>query len=357
MNRLLLSLSLVVMLLFPRTISLYRSSAAVPTRSTVYLCKLLAKTFLSSSSSSSSSSSQSDLLNNVKEQQGVQDLEGIQDSLLRKYGMSSSLALSFFKFAHIKCPDTMAVEVKDMLETKGVLGTVYIAKEGINAAMSIPTKTLCSLKQGFEDIDGTYFSDIRVNLGECMPHNDTQLFKKLIVRSRNQILTDGLPDTLDWTDCGEELPASRWHVELEQDEPLILDCRNTYESDLGTFRNAKPLETDIFSESWKKIDRMLENVSKEKKIMTFCTGGIRCVKVNAYIKQKLGYNNVYRLSDGIISYENWINSDDNVDTEDKMSKFEGTNYLFDGRRRQKQEDLGLGDKGQKSGPESEGREQ
>ena len=160
-------------------------------------------------------------------------------------------------------------------------------------------------------------------------------FKKLLVKSRKSIITDGLSESLDWEDNGTELPASVWHEELDRDNdgipPLIIDCRNEYESKLGHFENAKALNTSVFSESWTKLDKMLTNVSRETKIMTYCTGGIRCVKVNAYIKQKLGYDNVYRLSDGIISYENWVDSADNAHA-NVASKFVGKNYLFDGRR-------------------------
>ena len=81
---------------------------------------------------------------------------------------------------------------------------------------------------------------------------------------------------------------------------------------------------------------MLENVPSGKKIMTYCTGGIRCVKVNAYLKQKLGYNNVYRLAHGIINYENWVSGNNNREGGSITSKFFGTNYLFDGRRQRQQ---------------------
>ena len=268
--------------------------------------------------------------------QGPQSLKDIEENLLNKYGMTSSLALSFFKFAPIENPDTLAAQVKDMLGAKEVLGTVYVAREGINAAMCIPTKSLSSLKIAFEEIDNDYFRDIQMNIGECMPHDDKQLFKKLLVKSRKQILTDGLPEELDWSDSGEELLASEWHNELDKDEPLVIDCRNNYESEIGTFNNSIQLQTNVFSESWEKIDDMLKDVPPEKKIMTFCTGGIRCVKVNAYLRQKLGYSNVYRLSNGIISYENWIDGNDSQEGGGVSSKFVGSNYLFDGRRQRQQ---------------------
>jgi len=95
---------------------------------------------------------------------------------------------------------------------------------------------------------------------------------------------------------------------------------------MGTFNGSTPLPTNVFSESWDIIDKLLEDQPKDKKILTFCTGGIRCVKVNAYIKQK-GYNNIARLKHGIIGYERWVNESKSV-----LSQFKGKNFLFDRRR-------------------------
>mmetsp|Transcript_10518 Transcript_10518/g.17149 ORF Transcript_10518/g.17149 Transcript_10518/m.17149 type:complete len:179 (+) Transcript_10518:750-1286(+) len=85
-----------------------------------------------------------------------------------------------------------------------------------------------------------------------------------------------------------------------------IDCRNRYESDMGLFKGAIPLNTDIFSETWEALDRVLEDAPPNQRVLTYCTGGIRCVKVNAYLKQKLGFHNVGRLEKGIIAYEKWV---------------------------------------------------
>ena len=126
----------------------------------------------------------------------------------------------------------------------------------------------------------------------------------------------------------------------------ISTCRNSYESEAGSFEGAIPLNTSIFSESWEKLDEILKNVPKDTPVMTFCTGGIRCIKVNAYLKQKLGMKNICRLKKGIIGYEQWIEGEQSASNEDevdevemvsstgknKESLFQGKNFLFDRRR-------------------------
>jgi UPF0176 protein len=78
------------------------------------------------------------------------------------------------------------------------------------------------------------------------------------------------------------LGISEWHEELVEGQPVIIDCRNDYESDIGSFENATALNTKFFSESWDQLDKLLETTPKNSKIMTYCTGGIRCVKVRIF---------------------------------------------------------------------------
>lgn len=141
---------------------------------------------------------------------------------------------------------------------------------------------------------------------------------------------------------------------------MVLDCRNSYESEIGIFQNAIPLNTTFFRESWDALDEVLKDKPKDAPIMTYCTGGIRCVKINAYIEQELGFTNVGRLEGGIISYTkeleaNSLGAVSGMKTQNdqvggisgsgndrdgpvhlsrdvgSISKFKGTNYVFDER--------------------------
>ena len=135
-------------------------------------------------------------------------------------------------------------------------------------------------------------------------------FKALHIRERSQILADGFAEPLDWGKSGALLDAKDWHKQLDDPESIVLDCRNSYESDVGTFDGAIPLNTTFFRESWDALDEVLRDVPLDKPIMTFCTGGIRCVKINAYLHQKMGYSNVSRLKGGIINYAKQLGEGD-----------------------------------------------
>ena len=105
--------------------------------------------------------------------------------------------------------------------------------------------------------------------------------------------------------------------------PILLDCRNDYESSAGSFLGAEPLDTSVFSESWEVLRKRLDGVPRERPIMTFCTGGIRCVKTNAFLEQELGFTNTFRLRDGIHGYLRHVR-----DTPGVASKWEGDNFVF-----------------------------
>jgi predicted sulfurtransferase len=162
----------------------------------------------------------------------------------------------------------------------------------------------------------------------------------LHVRVRQQIVADGLDKALDWQSAGLDMPPMEWHEILKQakkkrelgkedgeDLPILLDCRNTYETDTGIFEGAEPLDTENFRDSWDVLKERLVDTPKDARIMTYCTGGIRCVKVGAYLTQELGFTNVSRLAGGIIAYDRTISEK----AQDEEPMFKGANFVFDGR--------------------------
>ena len=280
----------------------------------------------------------------------------------------NQIALSFYQFVNIDEPDIIVEKLKMSLNELDVKGTLLVSSEGYNGQFIIPLNVLDKFHSTIVSTAPTIFTKLDFNLGKIhnfdddiddntnsdyndydnnrndYNNNDKNKvpfpFKKLLVRRKHSILTDGLPATErmqvmdNGLDNGPELDADNWHEEISKIEqyddterPLLLDCRNTYESEMGTFSGSQPLPTNVFSESWQVLDKILEKQPKNKRILTFCTGGIRCEKVNTYIK-KQGYNNIGRLKHGIIGYERWINNQSNNIT----SKFEGEIFLFDRRR-------------------------
>ena len=238
---------------------------------------------------------------------------------------SSALELqmiSFYQFHRIHDPlQTRNQLFQSLMDLPGLRGTLYVATEGINAQVAVPpihvNKFLSTVR------DHLPF-DFSPNIGDVVDiHQPT--FDRFIVRTRNAVLRDGLEHPLNWSDAGQELSPDQWHTQIKE-APLLLDCRNAYESEFGSFQNAIPLDTNVFSESWERLEQMTSHVDKDMPIHIFCTGGIRCVKVGAYLTQKLGFHDVRRLEHGIIGYEKWAK-----ERECDMV-WEGENFLFDKRR-------------------------
>jgi UPF0176 protein len=275
---------------------------------------------------------------------------------------------SLYHFIPIENPDDVVARIHETLQNAGPLehfaGTMYVSPEGFNAQFSVSNKILSKIdvksviEDAFCQLLGT--SNLDLNYGVILPEGSPAPFKRMRIVSRPQILTDGLPPTTskdtpwNWNDSGQELDPPQWHAELnkyrgsnsnEEDDnlPLLLDCRNKYESDAGSFQSSKPLGTQTFSESWKSLDDAVSDIkNKDEPVYMFCTGGIRCVKAGAYLKQNHGLTNVRRLRHGIIGYEKWINEVDSKLTNGAIEKdveknieesslFEGENFIFDQR--------------------------
>jgi UPF0176 protein len=284
--------------------------------------------------------------------------------------------LSFYKFHKIKKPDVIIEKLYHLWKPFHAFGRVYVANEGINGQMAVPTNVLSNFYQCCQQIDldlldlnfqeksnkaepkSEKMESFTINIDNHITRDEYDLkrpFKALHIRSRSQILVDGLSEPLKWDDCGQSLSPHEWHAAIENHEnyknnnnysnnqtnSIILDCRNKYESNLGKFAHAIPLNTETFKESWNSLKKILENVSdKNTPILTYCTGGIRCVKINAYLKQKLNFTNISSLSGGIISYVREMKEKENIDINLSTnnvssnvidSKFKGVNYVFDER--------------------------
>lgn len=252
----------------------------------------------------------------------------------------------------------MVTLLKEMWRPFKCYGRVYVAEEGVNAQMAIPSNVLLDFQKICKQFP--LFSDVSINVDHHLTSEEyfkTRPFKALHVRHRKQIVTDGFDHSLDWKDAGTELAPHEWDEQLRgasqvgsgdrgksAERPLLFDCRNVYESEIGLFEGAIPLNTVRFSDSWDILEKALEGKPKDTPIMTYCTGGIRCVKINAFLKQTLGFTNTSRLKGGIISYAREIRqtikaSSDPIEScttssdvlPSEGSTFKGVNYVFDDR--------------------------
>jgi UPF0176 protein len=227
--------------------------------------------------------------------------------------------VSFYKYHHLLDPKLFRDELYKLLESFQVLGRIYVAHEGINAQISVLTDSFESFKQQLYTI--SLLSGIRLNT--AVDDNGKSFFKlKILVR--NKIVADGLNDeTFDVTDRGTHVDAKAFNQLAEKPETIIVDMRNHYESEVGHFKNAICPDVDTFREELKVVEDLLED-KKDKKVLMYCTGGIRCEKASAWFKHR-GFKNVFQLDGGIIEYAKQV-KDQGLE-----NKFIGKNFVFDER--------------------------
>ncbi|WP_166921335.1 oxygen-dependent tRNA uridine(34) hydroxylase TrhO [Flavobacterium poyangense] len=230
------------------------------------------------------------------------------------------LTLSFYAYAKIQDPKKFRDDLFVAWNALDALGRIYVATEGINAQMSIPAENLEAFRATLEVYD--FMKGIRLN--EAVEHDDHS-FLKLTIKVREKIVADGLNDsTFDVTNIGVHLKAKEFNDILEDPNTIVVDFRNHYESEVGYFKGAITPDVETFRESLPIINEQLQNHKEDKKLVMYCTGGIRCEKASAYFKHQ-GFKNVYQLEGGIINYAKQIAE------EGLESKFIGKNFVFDHR--------------------------
>lgn len=230
------------------------------------------------------------------------------------------LTLSFYAYAQISDPTQFRNDLFRAWDPLVVLGRIYVAKEGINAQLSLPADNFYAFKDTIEKYD--FMQGMRLNIAV---EQDDHSFLKLTVKVRDKIVADGLNDeTFDVTNIGVHLKAKEFNTILDDPNTIVVDFRNHYESEIGYFKGAITPDVDTFRESLPIINEQLQDFKEDKNLVMYCTGGIRCEKASAYFKHQ-GFKNVYQLEGGIINYAKQIKE------ENLESKFIGKNFVFDHR--------------------------
>jgi len=240
--------------------------------------------------------------------------------LIEKAG-EKRFTLSFYKYELIKNLEIFRNFLFVQFNSIDVLGRIYIANEGINAQLSLPAKNIYLLKKILDEI--SFLKNVRLNI--AIEH-DNQSFLKLKIKIRDKIVADGLGnDEYNLKNNGIHVNASEFNELLNDKNTIAIDMRNHYESEIGHFEGANLPDVDTFRESLPIINKKYSKHKKDKKILMYCTGGIRCEKASAYLMQN-GYEKVYQLEGGIIEYTRQVKS------QDIQNKFIGKNFVFDNRR-------------------------
>ena len=253
---------------------------------------------------------QNNLFNRKNKTQLIQ--EQLKESFKRK-------TCSFYRYVKITNPQSLRVSLyKEWLELK-VFGRVYLAKEGINAQISVPKPNWDNFIEKLDSHPEFSKMFIKTAVMEA-----DQSFLKLIVRVKNKIVADGINnETFDSSDVGTYLTAAEFNTAMEEPNAIVVDMRNYYESEVGHFENAVCPDVETFKDALPIVKEQLAD-KKEHKILLYCTGGIRCEKASAYLKHH-NFKDVNQLKGGIIEYSRQIK-------ENKLdSKFIGKNFVFDSR--------------------------
>lgn len=227
--------------------------------------------------------------------------------------------ISFYRYVHIQDPDKLRDELYlDWMEL-GVLGRIYLAKEGINAQLSVPEHNVETFKA---HLDSTpFFAQMPLKTAVEEPKTS---FYKLKIKVRHKILADGLnDDTFDVTDTGQHLSAKEFNEAMNKEGTIVIDMRNHYESEVGHFEGAVCPESDTFRDELPMVKEVLKG-KEDQKVLLYCTGGIRCEKASAWLKHE-GFTDVNQLRGGIIDYARQV-KEEGLD-----NKFHGSNFVFDDR--------------------------
>lgn len=224
--------------------------------------------------------------------------------------------LLYYKYVKIEDHEQYAERHLKFCKALGLKGRILVAAEGINGTVSGTAEQTEAYMRALKLDDR--FSDMVFKIDESEEH----AFKKIFVRTKDEIVTLGLEDDIDPNELtGKHLEPKEFMKAIEEDDVLILDVRNDYEYDLGHFKNAVRPPVKSFKEfpEWVR-----ENLSsyKDKKILAYCTGGVRCEKFSGFLKRE-GFYDVNQLFGGIINYSK--------DPEVKGKHFEGKCYVFDER--------------------------
>lgn len=228
---------------------------------------------------------------------------------------AQTVIAALYKFAAFPDFADHRERIHQTMIDNGVKGTLLIAHEGINGTIAGPRKGIDTVLQFLRDIPA---------IGEFSykeSYSDEEPFYRTKVKLKKEIVTMGVTDIDPRQDVGQYVKPEDWNDLISDPDVLLVDTRNDYEVQIGTFKNAINPETETFREFPDYVEQHLDK-TKHKKVAMFCTGGIRCEKSTAFMKQQ-GFEEVYHLQGGILQYL------EDVPKEDSL--WEGECFVFDNR--------------------------
>ena len=226
--------------------------------------------------------------------------------------------ITLYKFHKIHEPLKLQAALKKELKNLDILGTIIIGNEGINGTVSGTNINLDRAIKRLKFHSKILDLDLKESFSKKSP------FLRLKIKIKDEIVTMGKKNINPSTQAGEYINHKRWNALIEDKNTLLIDTRNSYEYAIGTFKNSINPKTANFKEfpEWVKKQKFSETDKKQKKVAMFCTGGIRCEKASAFMKNE-GFEKVYHLKGGILKYLE--------ETETRNSLWQGECFVFDDR--------------------------
>jgi UPF0176 protein len=252
----------------------------------------------------------------------------IDSRILKQQALEEGVArttISFYKYFKIENPQEFRDYLYKHLFPMKVFGRIYVAKEGINAQISVIDVE--AFKNFLYSINELYNLRLNISAADVLKENNTEIansFWVLKIKVREKIVADGLVnDDYLFNQIGKYVNAVEMNNMLTNKDTIVIDMRNHYEYEVGHFKNAIELPSDTFREQLPMAVNMMKG-NEDKNIIMYCTGGIRCEKASAYMLHN-GFKNVYHLEGGIINYAKEL-KENNLE-----SAFIGKNFVFDNR--------------------------
>ncbi len=226
---------------------------------------------------------------------------------------------AFYQFTRFPDPAALRGELLAECLANGVRGTILLAKEGINGTIAGDTDALDAVLAHIRALPGC------VDMEHKVSHAPTMPFLRMKVRLKAEIVKMGQPDLDPVGDVGTYVAPQDWNALITDPDTIVIDTRNDYEVDIGTFKGAIDPETGSFGDfpAWFRAQRAkLEQDGRLPKVAMFCTGGIRCEKSTAFLRGE-GVEDVFHLKGGILKYLETV--------PEQESLWEGECFVFDER--------------------------
>ncbi len=222
---------------------------------------------------------------------------------------------SFYKFTPIDDPHTLRATLLAALTAQALRGTILLAHEGINATLSGAPENMAAFLAALRT--DPRFSDLTAKDASA----ETHPFRRTFVKVKREIIRFDQPSADPTVQSGTYVEPKDWNALISSPDVVLLDARNAYEVELGSFANALDPQTKRFGDLPQYVQANLDP-ARHRKVAMFCTGGIRCEKASTYLKG-LGFKEVYHLRGGVLAYL--------AEVPKHESLWQGGCYVFDER--------------------------